>query len=72
MDEQRTKPATGAAKSGRKCCTPARRILRIFFALFALAAGLVAVAGLILTHRPEMLGLGETLAARISEATGLI
>lgn len=71
MAEQRTKPGADAAKPDKKRRTLVRRIVRIFLALFALAAGLAVAAGLILIHRPEMLGLGETLAARVSEATGL-
>lgn len=73
MVKPETETQTGAAKAGesRQCRTLVRRILRAVFIFIALGATLLFAAGLVLVNRPEILGLGETLSARLSEITGL-
>ena len=71
MDERLKKTDAKPGRERKKDRMPIFRVLRVVSVFFALAAALVVVAALILANRPEMLGLGETLTAKVSEATGL-
>ena len=71
MDERQKKTDAKPGRERKKDRMPIFRVLRVVSVFFALAAVLVAAAALILANRPEMLGLGEALTAKVSEATGL-